>query len=1000
MFRWSRAFNGGGFHRGDPVRNGVEWIAMAGTVKNKVFQESTMRKSSYTGKGMSKMDFSVIEKTFNQIAPSGEILVKRFYEELFKRYPDVKPLFKGISVRDQQRKLLSALSLVVKNIRNPAALGEILSGLGARHQGYGAKKEHYQAVAETLLDVMCEVAGDAWSDKAHASWAAALNEIASVMLKAYKPAEEKKMVSRKKSAGHGVMDKNQDLMCDVEVMKNILDNAPLNVMIADANEEIIFVNRRARETLQSIEGDLAKYLPGFRADQVVGGSIHRYHKDASAIKRILQALQPNDVRKGFITPGHFFLEHETRMLVNSRGERAGYIVQWADVTEKRAKEEQANRLQMAVDHAQTAIMTIDRNLVITYANQETFGLMRKNADALRSLYPGFSVDNLIGTCIDIFHKNPAHQRKILDDQRNLPFETDIHVGTLIFHIRVSAINDLSGNYVGNTLEWSDVTELRSRELDVARLLSAIEGSTTSIMMVGVDGKISYCNPAVVELLSKHQSTMRGVFPGFDARNLVGRNIDDFHKNPRHQRALLSDIANLPYKADVKVGNLEFTLTLSAIIDKNGKHIGNALEWKDITEEMDAQRQVEGLIRDAIDGKLDRRIDASAYDGFMKVLGESINKMMDAVVVPIQEGSSVLSALAEGDLTRKMEGDFKGEFSVLRDNINTCIENLFRMVGNIREGTSNISLAATEIAQGNSDLSQRTEEQASSLEETASSMEELTSTVKQNADNARQANQLASNARDQAEKGGDVVGSAIGAMAAINSSSKKIADIIGVIDEIAFQTNLLALNAAVEAARAGEQGRGFAVVAAEVRNLAQRSATAAKEIKSLIKDSVEKVDEGTRLVDASGKTLSEIVGSVKKVSDIIAEIAAASQEQSAGIDQVNKAITQMDEVTQQNAALVEEAAAASEAMDEQAQGLKKLISFFKVGEQVDDSRMESFSGSRASARSPEKKANLSSGRVSATSRGNGGSAANKVSKEGAKQRTLAASSAGDGEWEEF
>jgi methyl-accepting chemotaxis protein len=211
------------------------------------------------------------------------------------------------------------------------------------------------------------------------------------------------------------------------------------------------------------------------------------------------------------------------------------------------------------------------------------------------------------------------------------------------------------------------------------------------------------------------------------------------------------------------------------------------------------------------------------------------------------------------------------------------------------------------------------------------MEQMTGTVRQNADNARQANQLAASARDQAEKGGTVVGSAVEAMGAINNASKEIADIIGVIDEIAFQTNLLALNAAVEAARAGEQGRGFAVVAAEVRNLAQRSAGAAKEIKNLIKDSVDKVEEGTRLVDESGSTLEEIVTSVKKVSDIIAEIAAASEEQSSGIDQVNKAVVQLDEVTQQNAALVEQAAAASESMDEQAQGLNTLMGSFQTGD---------------------------------------------------------------------
>jgi methyl-accepting chemotaxis protein len=254
-------------------------------------------------------------------------------------------------------------------------------------------------------------------------------------------------------------------------------------------------------------------------------------------------------------------------------------------------------------------------------------------------------------------------------------------------------------------------------------------------------------------------------------------------------------------------------------------------------------------------------------------------------------------------------------------------NIMKMVNRVVYASLSVSNAAEEISQGNTNLSQRTEQQAASLEETAASMEQITGTVQQNTDNARRASDLALNARERAEEGGQIVGNAVGAMGEINRSSKQVADIIGVIDDIAFQTNLLALNAAVEAARAGEQGRGFAVVATEVRSLAQRSAAAAKEIKGLIQDSVGKTEEGTRLVNQSGKTLEEIVGAVRKVSDIVVEIASASEEQSSGIQQVNKAVTQLDEITQQNAALVEEATTASEAMKEQALSLKEHVDFF-------------------------------------------------------------------------
>ena len=290
--------------------------------------------------------------------------------------------------------------------------------------------------------------------------------------------------------------------------------------------------------------------------------------------------------------------------------------------------------------------------------------------------------------------------------------------------------------------------------------------------------------------------------------------------------------------------------------------------------------------------------------------------------------AMATRIANGDLTRDDGGKAFVEGSLLSELVRMR-DKLTGIVGDVQYGSQAVSSAAQQIAKGNDDLSQRTQEQASSLEETAASMEEMTSTVKQNAENANHASQLANGAREQAERGGRVAVQAVAAMGEINASSRKIADIVGLIDEIAFQTNLLSLNAAVEAARAGEQGRGFAVVASEVRNLSQRSAAAAKEIKALINESVERVQAGSELVDQSGAALTDIVDSVKKVTDIVAEIAAASQEQSAGIDQVNRAVTQMDEMTQQNAALVEEAAAAARAMQDQAGELQRQVKFFRL-----------------------------------------------------------------------
>ncbi len=390
-----------------------------------------------------------------------------------------------------------------------------------------------------------------------------------------------------------------------------------------------------------------------------------------------------------------------------------------------------------------------------------------------------------------------------------------------------------------------------------------------------------------------------------------------------------------------------------------------------------------------------QFDAAQYprvhkDGRTVWIQASYNPMFDAAGKPyrvvkfatditsqkeaIRDTVKCVTALAEGDLSATMSGKYAGDFGELSEAVNRSFASLRDMVSKIHETAGTITNAASQIASGNSSLNDRTQEQSSSLEETAASVEEMTATVKQNAANANQANQLASGARDLADKGGKVVESAVGAMSAITESSNKVADIIGVIEQIAFQTNMLALNAAVEAARAGDQGRGFAVVAAEVRNLAQRSAAAAKEIKSLIQDSADKVNQGSKLVNDSGATLREIVTSVKKVSDIIGEITTASDEQASGIEQINTAVIQMDRGTQENAALVEEATSAAAAMTEQAQGLVDLISFFRTG-----------GGDAAPARKAPPRQEMRS-----------------APKPAAKPMTKAApsSSSGDSDWKEF
>jgi methyl-accepting chemotaxis protein len=470
---------------------------------------------------------------------------------------------------------------------------------------------------------------------------------------------------------------------------------------------------------------------------------------------------------------------------------------------------------------------------------------------------------------------------------------------------------------------------RAFAAEMARIKQALDSSSAAVMVADPAGTIIYCNRSADRLFREVESDFRRELPRFSADAVVGSPCDAFLANAGVHPAMLQRLAQ-PHRAEFTLGGRVMTATASPIAATDGSTIGAVVELVDRTAEVAIERELEQVVGAAAAGELDRRVLVDGKRGFHLTMGEQANRLLDTTGRVIADLQRVFTALAAGRLTERVTAEYQGAYAELKGAANATVDRLGETVQQIQLAADLVSSGAQELARGNENLSQRTEEQASSLEETASSMEEMTSTVKHNADNASQANQLAGAARGLARKGGDVVGRAITAMGAINDSSRRIEEIIGVIDEIAFQTNLLALNAAVEAARAGEQGRGFAVVATEVRNLASRSAGAAKQIKQLIEESVRKVDDGSRLVDESGRTLEEIVAAVQKVTDLVAEISAASREQAVGVEEVNKAVLQMDEMTQQNAALVEEAAAATEALTDQAQSLARLVAYFDLG----------------------------------------------------------------------
>lgn len=821
-------------------------------------------------------EITLIENSFGLLVEHGDAISARFYERLFSVYPELAPLFENVSQPGQQKKLLASMVLLVQNLRQPEVIEDYLISLGARHQQYGIQAADFEKFSENWLAVLAEFSGESWTSQLEQAWHNLFKKMAALMLPQDEAMEKKMMTGTEQT-------------------------------------EQVDVN---------------------------------------------------------------------------------------------------NQINSAFDGMTTPIMMVDRDFNITYANKATYEMLAKHESAIKSEYPSFDLNSLVGSNIDIFHKDPAHQRQMMNDPKNLPHSTEIKIGPLDFKLDVTA-QFANGEHIGNTLEWTYVTDKKLEKQEIQSQLDAIDKSM-GVISFDLDGTILDVNENFLNVVD------------YRKEEVVGHHhrmfVDNDYAKSREYKQFWADLARGEYQSGeykrLSRNGEEVWLqaTYNPVFDTNGNPVKVIKYAQDITktveEKADFQGQLQaidrsmgvitfdlsghiqkvnqnflnvvGYTKDELIGKHHRMLvsddyaSSAEYRGFWDKLnqgefdgGEYQRIAKDGRVIWLQANynpifdsngkllkivkyaqditkekrdrelierivrstSIVMGAMAEGDLTKTVEGEYEGELAELQSSINESIERIGTVVSEIFDASQSISSAASEISQGNTDLSQRTEEQASSLQETAASMEELTSTVRQNADNTRQANQLATTAREQAEKGGEVIDKAIKAMSEINASSKKVADIIGVIDEIAFQTNLLALNAAVEAARAGEQGRGFAVVASEVRNLAQRSATAAKEIKSLINDSGEKVKEGSSLVDQTGDALEEIVSGAKKVGDIISEISAAGDEQSAGIEQVNTAVTQMDEMTQQNAALVEQAASASEALDEQGKSLQKMMAFFNTGREL-------------------------------------------------------------------
>ncbi len=590
------------------------------------------------------------------------------------------------------------------------------------------------------------------------------------------------------------------------------------------------------------------------------------------------------------------------------------------------------RLQSALESVSSGVMMADAENIITYMNPSAVEIFRNAQDAIRKGIPKFDADKIIGSHIDTFHTS---SKNAVVNGLQSKHDASLSVGDSEFTFTANPVLAEDGTRLGTVVEWQDVTEklAHEREADQVanenqRIKIALDNAGTNVMVADKDLNIVYMNNILQKMLHEAEAELRKALPNFNASQLIGTNIDIFHKNPAHQRGMIENMTTT-VDSNIKVGKFDFNLIVNPVMSDDGERLGTVVEWKDMTQELSVEAEIDEVVNAAAAGDFKKRVSTEGKCGFMLSLANNINRIGENTQAATDDLARVLAELAKGNLTEEITADYEGTFELLKDSSNQTAEQLTNIVSQVSQSAAEVASASAELSTGSNDLSQRTESQASALEETAASMEELAVTVKQNADNANNANNLANKSRDMAVNGGDVAKNAVKAMGEIEESSQKVSDIIGVIDDLAFQTNLLSLNAAVEAARAGEAGKGFAVVAEEVRTLAQRSAQASSEIKSLITSSNSQVKSGVELVNNAGKALGEIMESISQVAEIVSEIATASSEQAQGIDEVNVAIAEMDDMTQQNSALVEESTAAARVLERQAGEMQRLMSYFKI-----------------------------------------------------------------------
>ncbi|MBU2112288.1 MAG: PAS domain-containing protein [Gammaproteobacteria bacterium] len=772
-------------------------------------------------------------------------------------------------------------------------------------------------------------------------------------------------------------------IADGALRLSALNTVQTNIMLADADYNIVYINVSLAAMLKAAAQDIRKDLPQFDADKIVGSNIDLFHKNPAHQRHMLDAMtQPHRTRLHI--GGRTFTLLVTPVFED--GSRSGTVVEWQDMTEQLLREEQAAdfakkekqaaeenlRIRTALDASTANIMLADDMLNIIYVNRSMAATLQRVEPAIKTVQPDFSAAKVVGANIDVFHKNPVHQRRMLEGMHD-PHTATLKFDKLTLELIITPVFNAEQQRIATIVEWKDVTaQLQIEQLMLEQFGGAFSAVNQGDFSKRIDtDQLTGVLATIAEQYNAAVNTLENVLadnltvitavskgdlsvkPQVKAQGVLGQLADcseqltqtlnlliseisekanqheqgwiSYQINPQNFSGAFSEVCgqiNALVKSNVDIikdfvsiavsyGKGDFTNNMQALPNEKGKitEAANAMK-NNLLSLADILQQV---ARSASDGELDFRADGSAFADTFRAMIDSFNQVLSSMALPINETSNVMENLQKGDLTVMVTGEYLGTFDVLKQSVNGTLQSLRQVIAEVRSNSETLAQASTEVSSTAQSLAQGASEQAASVEETSAAVEQMTASISQNAENAKITDGMASKAAGEAREGGKAVEDTVSAM-------KQIASKIGIVDDIAYQTNLLALNAAIEAARAGEHGKGFAVVAAEVRKLAERSQIAAQEISELATGSVQKAER-------AGSLLTEIVPAISKTSDLVQEIAAASDEQSAGVSQINESMAQVTQATQQNASSSEELAATAEEMSGQAETLMQLVSYF-------------------------------------------------------------------------